>query len=518
VQFSPDSQTLVANRDYPEVAMWDVRSGTAQKPIAGGHPNFISSLAFSPDGKILATGAYDKTIRFWSLNDGQEIGTPLMGHRLGIISLAFSPDGKLLASASWDETIGVWDIISRRQIATLTNHTAQVTSVAFSPDQKILASSSADFSIKLWDTASWAEVNTLRGNLDEVWSLVFSQDGKTLISGGKDGIVRTWRVAPRFRKPELLQRPVDAEDWGLRSGFLFCTHTNGSITYWDAATLHQISRYVWNEEARTNRLTFDLSRGGKLVWTNKKNEVIVWDLNVARELIRFPWVPGTDKLLRVSPDEKLLIGVSAQVGRLTIWDLEHSKEIASLPKSIETDPAARSVSNLNEVGVVSFSPDSPFVACGNWNGTVEVWDLARRERIADWIAHQEPIADIGFLPGGKNLISMSEDATAKAWEIASAQQIKSFDRTLNSFDSLSVAPDGKRVAALAADSINIWNPVTGRTVALLNMQWPDQRFDARGLQFLQPDGNVLLAYGASQAVLWRAASFREIEVAEARGK
>jgi WD40 repeat protein len=519
LQFSPDGRSLAASRDKPEVLVWDIPSKTVSHRLTNGLSEFVSSLAFSPDSTMLATGGFDNAVRIWSLATGKTITPPLTGHEAAPFSLAFSPDGKILASASWDHTIRIWDTAAQRLIAVLTNHTGIVTSVAFSPDQKYLASSSNDSSIRLWDTASWKEAGILRGSPNEIWSIAYLPDGRTLISGGKDGAIRTWSAVPKVREPEVLERSPGAVAWGVTGGVLYCALTNGIITFWDASTLRQRAQYRWPEEGHTNSIANDFSAGGKLAWVNNEGEVVVWDLNSARQLARMARGQAAAKFLKISPDEKLLVGVSGEARCLTVWDLQSGRPIATLPKSEESDPAVRG-SNINQVDVVSFSRDSCLFAYGNWNGTVEVWDLYGKERVANWPVHHEPVPGLAFMPDGKRIVSASYDATAKLWDIATGADVKSFARALYSFEALAVAPDGQRVAGSTSDGIiKIWNATTRQEVATLKLDLDSMRAeDVIALEFLPPDGNTLLAMTPSKAWIWHAPSWAEIEAAEAKHK
>jgi WD40 repeat protein len=69
--------------------------------MAGGHADYVNSVAFSPDGTLLASGSDDKTIKLWRVSDGSLVRT-LTGHTYWVNSVAFSPDGTLLASGSSD--------------------------------------------------------------------------------------------------------------------------------------------------------------------------------------------------------------------------------------------------------------------------------------------------------------------------------------------------------------------------------------------------------------------------------
>jgi WD40 repeat protein len=224
------------------------------------------------------------------------------------------------------------------------------------------------------------------------------------------------------------------------------------------------------------------------------------------------------------------VGGALDARSLTAWDLEKSVKITTMPKAGESDPAARG-SGVNGVDVVSFSRDGSLFAYGNWNGTVEVWDISRKERVALWPAHHEPISGLAFMPDNKSLVSLSTDADVKLWAIETGRELKSFSRVFNRFDSIAVAPDGHRVAGATSDGlIKIWNVTTGQEVATLklgfetpsaqnvrDMQLLPPTGNVVAMQFLPPDGSTLLACTTTKARIWRAPSWVEIEAAEKRG-
>ena len=51
------------------------------------------------------------------------------------------------------------------------------------------------------------------------------------------------------------------------------------------------------------------------------------------------------------------------------------------------------------------------MAVGNVDGTVEVWNLLRKERVADWKAHEQEVTGVGFMPDGKRLVTVSQDTS-----------------------------------------------------------------------------------------------------------
>jgi WD40 repeat protein len=225
-----------------------------------------------------------------------------------------------------------------------------------------------------------------------------------------------------------------------------------------------------------------------------------------------PGWPSDKPFLGFSPDGKLLAVVAPGKG-LKVWNLDKLEEIASLPKS-EADTWIP----------VCFSADGQAVAVGNSNGTVEVWDLLRKERVAHWQAHIDMIQGVAFMPDGKRLVTVSTDHTARLWDVDTQREVRGFGRALNAFYSVAVSPDGERIAGGTWDQgIKVWNAHTGHELATLKgiHDWLDPNLRGRwdavvGLVFLPPDGNILISGTQHEVRIWRAPSWEEIAAVEKR--
>jgi hypothetical protein len=87
--------------------------------------------------------------------------------------------------------------------------------------------------------------------------------------------------------------------------------------------------------------------------------------------------------------------------------------------------------------------------------------------------------------------------------------------TLNNFDSVSIYPEGQRIAAqtfagIENNLVYVWNPRTGRRVATLKAGLES---DHQFLGFLPPDGNTFMSVTDAEIHVWRAPSFSEIDAA-----
>ena len=469
--FSPDGRALAAYQGRGEIVVWSLSDYAPIRAFAGPSSG-TSSLVFLPDGQTLASDGFDSAVRLWSVATGKQVACFTNTNTAWALCVTVSPDGRILASAHFDQKVRVWDLQAKRQLKELTNHTYWVSSLAFSPDGRTLASGSADYTIKLWDTVTWELAGTLHGSGHEIWSLAFSPDGSTLFSGAKDGAIMLWDGKPEVQATPSLRCPADA-DW-MRvfppSGITFISHTNHTCSLWEPRTLRKRGAYAQPPlEILTNTVAMALSPSGdRLALHTRQGAIVIWDVAAERQIANLPWVrpqsvPDESSWGKVndsqgvtSPDGKCLCFVSAE--RLTVWNLQTLREVVTLPKA-SAAPFSRTL---------RFANDSQSIAVANWDCTVEVWNLARKEHIGPWNAHQEPATAVAFMPGGKVLLTTSYDSTIRLWNIDTQKELRRFLRTENAYGAVAVSADGTRVAAAAwgrEPYLVVWNVDTGQEVA-----------------------------------------------------
>lgn len=153
----------------------------------------------------------------------------------------------------------------------------------------------------------------------------------------------------------------------------------------------------------------------------RQGSIVIWDLPGKRQITNLPWIrtEGTPAGA-TSPDGKCLCFVAAN--RLTVWSLETFEELATLPRS-----AAAPTSSA----VRCFANDGESIAVANEDCTVEVWNLARKERIGPWKAYRESITGMAFMPDGGGLLAASHETNLKLWDIKTQTELRHFGRTAN---------------------------------------------------------------------------------------
>lgn len=199
---SPDGQYLALGDLRGAIHLWDLRTGTKLKQLAGS-AGTITVLSFSDDGTRLAAAGADKVVRVWEIPRGEQL-YEWKAHQFDVSALAFAPDGRTLASGGVDGAIYLWSLYppidgeEQRPIAEMSEHTDSISSLAFTPDGQTVASGSLDRTVKLWDAVTGRERATLAGHSNSITRVAFAADGLSLVSITEDGTTKIWR-ADRYR-------------------------------------------------------------------------------------------------------------------------------------------------------------------------------------------------------------------------------------------------------------------------------------------------------------------------------
>ena len=201
-----------------------------------------------------------------------------------------------------------------------------------------------------------------------------------------------------------------------------------------------------------------------------------------------------------SPDGSLLASGSSD-GTILLWDMRSRERVATL-------------GHTDGVAAVSFSPDGSLLASGSSDGTILLWDMRSRERVAT-LGHTDGVAAVSFSPDGSLLASGSSDGTILLWDMRSRERVATFgvailERHTDGVAAVSFSPDGALLASGLGDrTVLLWDVATREQVATLG-----HRLWVNAVSF-SPDG-TLLASGLwhRTVLLWDVATREQVATLE----
>jgi WD40 repeat protein len=207
------------------------------------------------------------------------------------------------------------------------------------------------------------------------------------------------------------------------------------------------------------------------------------------------WDAGTGKELRAvdMPDELLLLTVPTGGKHALAWTRRLGASEDDQTHTVQVlDPATlKPIETLSDRGrrvtCLAFSADGELVAMGSPDGSVRVWNVARKERVgADRTSVAKALLDLALSPDKKTLITGDRDGEIKVWVLAKPEAVRTFRTGVGELAGLTVAADNSRLATFGtAGGVEVSDLTTGQSLR----KW-DLRVGVRNVAFL-PGGKLL---------------------------
>jgi platelet-activating factor acetylhydrolase IB subunit alpha len=277
---------------------------------------------------------------------------------------------------------------------TLQSHRDPITCVAFHPVFSSLASGSEDYTIKIWDWELGELERTVKGHTKAVLDIDFGgpRGGTLLASCSSDLTIKLWDPSDEYKNI----RTLPGHD-----------HSVSAV------------RFVPSGAAGSP------SSGNLLVSASRDKSLRIWDVSTGYcvKTIR----GHADWVRDVSPsfDGRWLLSAGVdQTARL--WDAssgEHKATFLGHEHTIEccvfAPPASyghlATLAGLKKPPPASSSAE--YIATGSRDKSIRIWD-ARGTLIKTLTGHDNWVRGLVFHPGGKYLVSVSDDRTLRCWDLS----------------------------------------------------------------------------------------------------
>ncbi|KAI9844122.1 MAG: protein with putative role during mitosis [Thelocarpon superellum] len=276
---------------------------------------------------------------------------------------------------------------------TLQSHRSPVTCVAFHPIFSSLASGSEDATIKIWDWELGELERTIKGHTRAVIDLDFGgpRGGTLLASCSSDLTIKLWDPSDDYKNI----RTLPGHDHSVSAVRFIPSGAAGS-----PSSGNLLVSASWDKSLRI----WDVSTGYCLKTIRGHAD---WVRDVAPSFDgRWLLSAGNDQTARVWD-------ASSGEARATFLGHEHVIECCAFAPA-SSYPHLATLAGLKKAPPASSSAE--FVATGSRDKSIKLWD-ARGTLIKTLVGHDNWVRSLLFHPGGKYLLSVSDDKTIRCWDL-----------------------------------------------------------------------------------------------------
>ncbi|KAI1471776.1 dynein regulator [Daldinia caldariorum] len=278
---------------------------------------------------------------------------------------------------------------------TLESHRGPITCVAFHPVFSSLATGSEDYTIKIWDWELGEQERTIKGHTKAVLDVDFGgpRGGTLLASCSSDLTIKLWDPSDEYKNIRTLPGhdhsvsavrfiPSGAAGAPSSSNLLVSASRDKTLRIWDVTTGYCVKTI--RGHADWVRDVCASPDGRYLLSAGNDQTARLWDISLA------------------NPESKLtLVGHEHTVECCTLAPPSTYQYLAPLAGLKKPPPA---------------SSTAEFMATGSRDKSIRIWD-ARGNCIKTLLGHDNWVRALVFHPGGKYLISVSDDKTLRCWDL-----------------------------------------------------------------------------------------------------
>ncbi|MCW3051401.1 MAG: repeat, subgroup, partial [Chthonomonadales bacterium] len=332
-------------------------------------------------------------------------------------------------------------------IRTLSGSAAGVKALAFSADDKTLLSA-GDTEIRFWDASTGAPGKTLHGHTKASRAVAISSDGTRVAGSGEDGTLILWNVVSgevlnrhtgrNYDLHKLSFSPQGDRLLGSRGAFASLFDPNtGEEVGPILGHAIGLSSLSWSPNGK-------FIAAGSLAWPEDRATAVVWEIAPAAEAGH--WLTYNSSAVRSMDGKVVITGPKARLNAHVKYfrDFKTSTRQILVWDCFAADSDTLVVAWGNEVVFHSMQTDKD---TGSMKIPPEISDT------------NSILRGMALSPNGKLLATVRAN-TVQIWNIATAQLVAKFHDHGDDVDCLVFSHDGKVLATGSADkTIKLWDMV-----------------------------------------------------------
>ncbi|CAM9868662.1 unnamed protein product [Phaeothamnion confervicola] len=293
------------------------------------------------------------------------------GHAKGVQAIEFFPgQGHLLLSGSMDGKVKIWDVYKDRGCRrTYTGHSAAVRDVRFSNDGRRFLSCGYDRFIRLWDTETGQVISTFTNRKMAYCVRFFPVDNDVILAGCSDNKVVQWDVSSGEVSQEYNHHlaPVNSVLFVDDNQKIVSTSDDKKVLIWEYNIPVPI-KYIAEPHMHSMPATALHPSGNFWVGQSMDNQILTWGARDRFKQNRKKEFKGHINAgyacqMSFSPNGKFLASGDGQ-GKLFVWDWGSTK----IYRKMDAHDNGPAIST-------AWHPREPsWVATAGWDGLIKLWD------------------------------------------------------------------------------------------------------------------------------------------------
>jgi len=232
----------------------------------------------------------------------------------------------------------------------------------------------------------------------------------------------------------------------------------GTVEVWDAARRVELGRLETGEIIAVTFLPGATTLGA-VVSRESDYALTLWDVARKERIGKPRHVSSNLGAVGFSGDGETLATLDVD-GKARLWSTRR-RELLGHPLRVAGERSG---------DAVALSTDGRLLAVAG-DGTIEIWDVAKRAREGAPLRGISLMYDIAFSPDGKRLATVElpdqGDAEAKLWDLARGRLVRGPLRGAPGVDQLAFSRDGRVLAAAGAAGVALWDGHRGRLLETL---------------------------------------------------
>ncbi|NXD72776.1 U3IP2 protein, partial [Eolophus roseicapillus] len=144
--------------------------------------------------------------------------------------------------------------------------------------------------------------------------------------------------------------------------------------------------------------------------------------------------------LVISPDDRFIFSASKDGSLIKCkWEVESGKKLCVVPGG-KKGTEERHMGHSSHVLCMAISSDGKYLATGDRNKLIMIWDTATCKRLHIFTGHRDAVSGLSFRKGTHQLYSASHDRCVKVWNVAENAYVETLfghQDVITGLDSLS---------------------------------------------------------------------------------